>query len=226
MDNVTKLILIGLGGFIVYNLTKKSKLNKIAIQNKDIPYSQQPIEIQMGDHLTLAQKEEFIMNNGKLSLFVGEGMSSADGFTDNLILESAIKKQSTLDGLGLAMTDLTPRNVLIDSRCAINKMRKLFDYSDWDSVYGNIVNSMYVIVKCQIAKANGDIECEETEAVERAAEMSRNASDKMKALSYNASMGILEKCRSIRKKEIKDNGEDIQNFAHMVATSISNNVDQ
>lgn len=217
MKSLVKLGLIAAGGYLAYDWYKKrnSKKGGVAIgaptgidaQYENVPFTEQPESVQMGDHLTISQKEQYILENGNVSVFSGDSMSSADGDTDNVVLEAALAEEDGEEGFGAAQTigmtleqhnsaiaDSTPANILKDHKCLLSKMKEKFPETDWDSIHKDHVDSLYVSVKCQKSKEKGEVGCEKTGAAQKAAAKGKRASDKIKAKNPQAVAAILKGC--------------------------------
>jgi hypothetical protein len=219
--NIIKIGLLAVGGYLAYDWYKKRNATKalgepLGIgsvgtdeEDSEIPFSEQPESVQMGDHLSKTQKESYIFINGNLSVFSGGDYASADGDTDNLMLETALAEQDGEEGFDTALVDTTPSNVLKDSKCALNKMKEKFPDTDWDAVYEDQLTSLYVAVKCQVAKSKGDLSCDDTVAARKAARMGARASDKMKERNPRAIAAILKGCKRRRRRDEKGKARGI-----------------
>ena len=207
-NSIIKLGLLAVGGYLAYDWYKKRNAAKSVVisssaaidgEYSNVPFSEQPERVQLGDHLSIAQKEQYILENGNISVFSGGVFASADGNTDNVMLEMALAEQDGEEGLDTAMLDTTPSSVLKDSKCALDKMKAKFPDTDWGAVYEDQVTSLYVAVKCQIALLKGDLDCDSTPAAKKAAKMGERASDKMKERNPKAVAAILRGCKNTRR---------------------------
>ena len=74
--NIIKIGLLAVGGYLAYDWYKKRNATKalgepLGIgsvgtdeEDSEIPFSEQPESVQMGDHLSKTQKESYIFING------------------------------------------------------------------------------------------------------------------------------------------------------------------
>ena len=113
-NSIIKLGLLAVGGYLAYDWYKKRNASKSVVisssaatdgEYSNVPFSEQPESVQMGDHLSTTQKESYILINGNLSVFSGGDYASADGDTDNLMLETALAEQDGEEGFDTALVD-------------------------------------------------------------------------------------------------------------------------
>jgi hypothetical protein len=202
---------VAIGGYFAYDWYKKrnaakSKGSEALAENpteakyEGVPFAEQPESVQMGDHLSLSEKESYIIANGNTSVFAGAGMSSADGDTDDTILEAALGEEDGAEGVDAVIEDTTFSNVMKDSKCMIDKFAAKFPKTDWGAVYADQVDALYVSTKCMKAEREGDKSCQNSEAVKKVAEKGRKSSEKMKERNPKAVAAILKGCKENRRR--------------------------